>query len=318
MTDKAPEAGTGPREAPVYPIRELARATGVNPVTLRAWERRYGLLRPRRTPKGHRLYAQADVARVRRILRLVERGVPVSQVRGVLDGRGRAARAAPAPIPGTGFAALREALVEAAGRLAPAAFDRALEQGLAELPLDALWCRVLEPARAQLRAAAERTVGSAAARAFLEGRAGLRFAALLDRRAQRRPAAGAGVWLQGLPGDWDALGVLAHAWGCAEAGLEAVAVTAPLPLQGLEAVVAGGAPAIVLVGRAAALARSDERALAGLGGAGAPPRWVAGAAAATGREPFAELGFEALPPGPAAAAAVIGRRLRGAPAAPAP
>ena len=34
------------------PIREVARQTGVNAVTLRAWERRYSLIVPLRTPKG--------------------------------------------------------------------------------------------------------------------------------------------------------------------------------------------------------------------------------------------------------------------------
>ena len=40
------------------PIREVARQTGVNAVTLRAWERRYGLIVPQRTPKGHRLFSR--------------------------------------------------------------------------------------------------------------------------------------------------------------------------------------------------------------------------------------------------------------------
>ncbi|MDX1336249.1 MAG: MerR family DNA-binding transcriptional regulator, partial [Gammaproteobacteria bacterium] len=35
-----------------YPIRTVTDQTGVHPVTLRAWERRYGLIKPERTPKG--------------------------------------------------------------------------------------------------------------------------------------------------------------------------------------------------------------------------------------------------------------------------
>ena len=49
----------------LYPIREVARLTGVNPVTLRAWERRYGLIVPMRTESGHRLYSLTDIERVR-------------------------------------------------------------------------------------------------------------------------------------------------------------------------------------------------------------------------------------------------------------
>lgn len=59
--------------------------TGVNPVTLRAWERRYGLIRPERTPKGHRLYTERDIDRIKQILVLLDRGIPISQARQVLD-----------------------------------------------------------------------------------------------------------------------------------------------------------------------------------------------------------------------------------------
>ena len=56
-------------------------------MTLRAWERRYGLIRPMRTPKGHRLYTHQDVERIRRVQALVERGVPISRVRDLLDAK---------------------------------------------------------------------------------------------------------------------------------------------------------------------------------------------------------------------------------------
>uniref|UniRef100_UPI0030D72F0C MerR family transcriptional regulator n=1 Tax=unclassified Pseudomonas TaxID=196821 RepID=UPI0030D72F0C len=66
------------------PIRDVARITGVNAVTLRAWERRYGLIVPHRTPKGHRLYSEEHVARIQAILTWLDRGVSVSQVKGLL------------------------------------------------------------------------------------------------------------------------------------------------------------------------------------------------------------------------------------------
>ena len=79
-----------PRQVELYPIREVARLTGVNPVTLRAWERRYGLIQPVRTDSGHRLYSPADIEAVRSILAWLERGVAVSKVGQLL------ARSAPA------------------------------------------------------------------------------------------------------------------------------------------------------------------------------------------------------------------------------
>lgn len=68
----------------LFPIREVARLTGVNPVTLRAWERRYGLIQPVRTESGHRLYSSTDIDTVHRILDWIERGVAVSKVGKIL------------------------------------------------------------------------------------------------------------------------------------------------------------------------------------------------------------------------------------------
>lgn len=68
----------------LFPIREVARLTGVNPVTLRAWERRYGLIVPTRTESGHRLYSLTDIERVRSILGWIERGVAVSKIGKIL------------------------------------------------------------------------------------------------------------------------------------------------------------------------------------------------------------------------------------------
>mgnify|MGYP001816018414 CR=1 FL=1 len=54
----------------MLPIRTVANLTSINPVTLRAWERRYNLITPQRTPKGHRLYTEADVELIRQVLEL--------------------------------------------------------------------------------------------------------------------------------------------------------------------------------------------------------------------------------------------------------
>ncbi len=58
----------------IYPIREVSRLTGVNAVTLRAWQRRYGLVQPARTEKGHRLYSEQDIRQIGEILSWLERG----------------------------------------------------------------------------------------------------------------------------------------------------------------------------------------------------------------------------------------------------
>lgn len=67
------------------PIRTVAHLTGINPVTLRAWERRYNLITPQRTPKGHRLYTEDDVELIKQVLELLDQGISISQVKPLLE-----------------------------------------------------------------------------------------------------------------------------------------------------------------------------------------------------------------------------------------
>jgi len=69
-----------------YSIGEVARLCGINPVTLRAWQRRYGLLKPQRTEGGHRVFDDDDMQTIQIILGWIERGIPVGQVKSLLDG----------------------------------------------------------------------------------------------------------------------------------------------------------------------------------------------------------------------------------------
>lgn len=78
------EASNDLKQEELFPIREVSRITGINPVTLRAWERRYGLIQPTRTESGHRLYSQTDIDEVRSVLGWIERGVAVSKVGKIL------------------------------------------------------------------------------------------------------------------------------------------------------------------------------------------------------------------------------------------
>ena len=60
-------------------IGELSRRLGVSDHALRAWERRYGLLRPVRTSGGFRLYSQADLERVRWMQAQLSRGLSTAE-----------------------------------------------------------------------------------------------------------------------------------------------------------------------------------------------------------------------------------------------
>ena len=60
-------------------IGEFARRVGVTPELLRAWESRYGLTRPVRSPGGFRLYTEADAVRVERMRRALEQGLSAAE-----------------------------------------------------------------------------------------------------------------------------------------------------------------------------------------------------------------------------------------------
>jgi DNA-binding transcriptional MerR regulator len=97
----------------VLRIGELSRRLGISDHVLRAWERRYGLLRPVRSAGGFRLYSEGDEARVRRMQAYIAQGLsPAEAARAALD-EGRVSAAA--------TAAATAAAVETRGGLADAA-----------------------------------------------------------------------------------------------------------------------------------------------------------------------------------------------------
>jgi DNA-binding transcriptional MerR regulator len=67
-----------------YPIRAVARLTGIGIDTLRAWERRYGAVTPVRDDRG-RMYTDADVARLRLLKAAVEQGHSIGRLAGLAD-----------------------------------------------------------------------------------------------------------------------------------------------------------------------------------------------------------------------------------------
>ncbi len=64
---------------PTMRIGELAAKVGVSTHVLRAWESRYGLLRPVRSAGGYRLYGHEDERRVREVIALRDQGVSAAE-----------------------------------------------------------------------------------------------------------------------------------------------------------------------------------------------------------------------------------------------
>ena len=123
-------------------IGEFARRAGVSAAVLRAWERRYGLLEPVRSPGGFRLYTSEDAERVGRMQQGLDQGLSAAEA-------ARAARADARPSDGL--------LENAADRLLAAtrAYDEAavhevLDQSFAGFGLEAVLRDLILPVLTQV------------------------------------------------------------------------------------------------------------------------------------------------------------------------
>lgn len=143
------------------PIRDVARITGVNAVTLRAWERRYGLIVPHRTPKGHRLYSDEHVSHIQAILSWLNRGVSVSQVKGLLRSNQPAFAEASSQ-----WEAKRQQLQEAICNLNERRLDDCFNSEMAVYPPNTLCEQLLLPLLEELELRWRNQFGAQAERVF--------------------------------------------------------------------------------------------------------------------------------------------------------
>jgi methanogenic corrinoid protein MtbC1 len=65
-------------KTPVFNIKAVVKQTGLNPATIRAWERRYGFPSPRRTEGGHRQYSQRDIDTLNWLIARQDEGMSIS------------------------------------------------------------------------------------------------------------------------------------------------------------------------------------------------------------------------------------------------
>jgi len=139
-------------DRPLLRIGELSRRIGVSDHVLRAWETRYGLLQPVRSPGGSRLYSPADESRVRRMQAYLAAGLSAAEAARAALGdesgpTGRADEARlPTPAASDPGAALRQALDAFDEPAAQAALDRLL----ADLSVPAVLRDVVLPYLAEL------------------------------------------------------------------------------------------------------------------------------------------------------------------------
>lgn len=182
MSDK-----TIPEDA--VPIRTVSEQTGVNSVTLRAWERRYGLIKPLRTEKGHRLYRPEDIERIGLIQQWLARGVAVGQVRALLE----ESSSGPAEPGESGpWESHRQEILKSVNALHRPQFERKLAELASLYPPAVLVDQCLEPLLSEYRTAQHRRppFGAATRLAFLESCltgyfASARYRQTVERKAPR-------------------------------------------------------------------------------------------------------------------------------------
>jgi len=239
----------------MYTIKQAAGLSGVPETSLRAWERRYGVVAPRRPHTGYRLYDDDAVARVSTMRGLVEAGWSASQAAAaVREGTGAAAlasalsttsRTAPADGP-SNAAELMSRFLTAAARLDLIGIERTLDQGFAlgsfEHVVDSWLFPTLEAlgegwARGEIDVAGEHAASHAVHR---------RLAAAFQAAgsaSRRRPV------VVGLPpGSRHELGALAFATALRRRGLAVLYLGADVPVASWDAAVSAASARAAVLG----------------------------------------------------------------------
>lgn len=222
----------------MYTIKHAAELTGLSATTMRAWERRYGIVEPHRTDTGYRLY-DADAVRALSVMAsLVHQGWAPRQAadearRMVAAGElpvVEVARADPAGSPdGEPAEEPYEELVAAAAALDAVAVSRVLDERFSLASFEAVVDGWLMPSL------------QAVGQAWADGRVSVAGEHLVSYTIQRRLAAafdaasahatGPRVLVGLPPGVRHELGQLAFAAAACRSGLNVTYVGADLPAQ---------------------------------------------------------------------------------------
>ncbi|MDH4104854.1 MAG: MerR family transcriptional regulator [Gammaproteobacteria bacterium] len=213
----------------MYSIKAVSQATGLTVETLRAWERRYRVVSPRRDDLGRRLYGPDDVLRLRRLREATERGHPIGRLvqmdeSGLIDLLHEAS-ASPSPV--SAPSAFVERILEAAERYSSAACEQTLTLAISLLSPARLVDEVLEPL---LREVGERWHSgrfSIAQERMVSGSVRRHVGLIVD--TFDRSARGQPIVFATLPGERHELGLLMTAMICATHGCRIHYLGADLP-----------------------------------------------------------------------------------------
>jgi DNA-binding transcriptional MerR regulator len=221
-------------------IGELSKRAGVSAESLRAWERRYGLLRPSRSAGGLRLYSLDDLERVRKMRTHLAAGLAAAE----------AARLASAPdeVQARSSSAdpvkLRAALAAAVERFDEAAAQAALDHAVAALSVDALLVELVLPYLHELGTRWERGEASVAQEHFASG---LVRGRLLGLARGWGLGLGPTALLACLPDEFHDLGLIAFGLALRARGWRIVFLGADAPVETIETAARSIDPALIVL-----------------------------------------------------------------------
>ncbi len=279
----------------MYTIKQAAARTGLRIPTVRAWERRYGVVQPSRTSAGYRLYDETSIARLVAMRYLVEvDGWRPSQAaaRVLAAGTDLTALGGGAPSteltgPATASEASRsgssvasvQAFVTAAHRLDVPTMQRILDEGFAAQRFELAMDRIVFPAL--------RTIGDAWSTGEIDVAVEHAASETVRRRlAQFFDATGHGERIPkvivGLPpGSHHEIGAFAFAVAGRRVGLDVLYLGANVPVESwLRTVRETSAPAVVLAVVTSSDAAGTTAVITALRAMSRPPRCLLGGASA--------------------------------------
>jgi DNA-binding transcriptional MerR regulator/methylmalonyl-CoA mutase cobalamin-binding subunit len=217
---------TSTASEPAYPIRTVAALTGINPITLRAWERRYGLVNPKRSAGGQRLYSRGDIDAVQRFIALRDRGVAAGPA--VAAGEPEPVGVAAAP---HRWRAWRSQLAAAIAQFDEARLEELYEDMLALYPIERVTRDALVPLLADLGDRWRTRPGGVAEEHFfavyLRNKLGARY------HHRSTAATGPKLLVACLPGEQHEIGAFLFALAAHERGHRLVLLGADTPLAEL-------------------------------------------------------------------------------------
>jgi DNA-binding transcriptional MerR regulator/methylmalonyl-CoA mutase cobalamin-binding subunit len=255
-----------------YPLRAAARLTGLSPELLRAWERRYGVVEPMRTPGGTRRYTAADLERLRLIKAAVDAGHRIGQV-ARLDLDELRNRGAGAQSPAAGGL---DKILQALERMQAAEAQRLLSLQLSALgPVRFARALVLPLIREIGERWADGRIGVAVEHLATGVLRSMLGASLQPSAASLR---GPRIVFATPPGERHELGLQMAALTALSAGANPIYLGADLPVEDLLAAVEGARAAVLAIALVALPGAQAERVVAAIrsGLPGAIRLWVGG------------------------------------------